>query len=710
MYQGKTISVKRIGEELVELNFDQVGSSVNVLNELTLNELSEAIILLETSKRIKGLLICSAKEDFILGADITEFSDKFSLPEEELKVWVNKTHEVFNRLENLPYPTVALINGMALGGGFELALAADFRIGSRKCKVGLPEINLGICPGWGGTVRLSRMISPKLALQWILTGKPQNAESALNAGALELVVSSEVLRDEAISFLNDVIAADTMYLKKRNIKCCEKSGWNTDSAVVQQLKKEFSKKLDPNYPAASAILELVCAHLELPANEALFLEIDTLISLAKSDAASSLTGLFINDQILKKKTKSYSVKASPVGKAAVLGAGIMGGGVAYQSASTGTPIVMKDIQEEALRLGVKTASALLDGEIKKGRMDNLGKAVIMDDITPSLNYSEFSGVTMVVEAVVENPTIKKSVLAEVEEKVTEDTILASNTSTISIDTLATELSRPELFCGMHFFNPVHLMPLVEVVRGSKTSELAIANTVAFAVTMGKTPIVVNDCPGFLVNRILFPYFNAFNRLLQDGIDFRRIDRVMETFGWPMGPAYLADVVGIDTLVHADKVMQEGFADRMGHDGDVIAEALHEAGFLGQKSGQGFYEYGTDVSGRRYKEPSRFALELCASDSAIEINDQEIIGRMMIPMCLEAVRCLEEGVVETPAEVDMGLILGLGFPRFRGGALRYIDTVGLDVFIANAKSNQEHGALYSVPVSLSDRAKANRTFF
>ena len=274
-------------------------------------------------------------------------------------------------------------------------------------------------------------------------------------------------------------------------------------------------------------------------------------------------------------------------------------------------------------MGLKTASKLLDRKIDKGRMDAAGKAVVMDAITPTLDYNEFGSVDLVVEAVVENPAIKAAVLADVEGSVPETAVLASNTSTISIDTLAESVARPEQFCGMHFFNPVHLMPLVEVIRGSKTSDNTVARTVAYATAMGKTPIVVNDCPGFLVNRILFPYFNAFNRLLIDGVDFQRIDRVMETFGWPMGPAYLADVVGIDTLVHADHVMQEGFPERMGHDAEVIAEALLAADCLGQKNGKGFYEYGVDENGRRFKEPAGQARELIAEREPSSVSTSAI---------------------------------------------------------------------------------------
>lgn len=712
MYNGQAVSLKSIDNGVVELTFDLQGESVNKLNNLTLKELGEAVSLLEDTPDVKGLLISSAKPAFIVGADITEFQSSFSLTPDALKAWINETHKTFRALENLPFPTVTAINGMALGGGFELALSTDFRVLAADARVGLPEVNLGICPGWGGTVRLSRLIGTEAALQWTLIGKPQKPQVALEQGAVDAVAVPDALRQEALLVLQAAISGEKSHAQSR----ARKQQPLVDSVAVRtelaDLQDQYGKKLDPNYPAAGVILATVTQHSTLDFAEALNTELDSLVTLAHSDSAKSLIGLFMNDQLLKKQSKRWCKQAAPVKQSAVLGAGIMGGGVAYQSASTGTPILMKDIRNEALDLGVKTASKLLDREIAKGRLDEAGKTAVMDAITPTLEYKDFWAVDLVVEAVVENPAVKAAVLADVERAVPDDAVLASNTSTISIDSLVESVARPEQFCGMHFFNPVHLMPLVEVIRGRKTSNQTIARTVAYATAMGKTPIVVNDCPGFLVNRILFPYFNAFNRLLIDGVDFQRIDRVMEQFGWPMGPAYLADVVGIDTLVHADHVMQAGFPERMGHDADVIAEALLAADCLGQKNGKGFYEYGVDDSGRRYKEPAGLARQLIADrmTQTLDLSDQEIVDRMMIPMCLEAVRCLEDGIVETATEVDMGLILGLGFPRFRGGALRYIDTLGLEVFAEKSEANQQHGALYQLTDGFKAQQAEKRTFY
>ena len=313
---------------------------------------------------------------------------------------------------------------------------------------------------------------------------------------------------------------------------------------------------------------------------------------------------------------------------------------------------------------------------------------------------------------VENPKIKGAVLAEVERHVPEQTILTSNTSTISITRLAESLQRPENFCGMHFFNPVHRMPLVEVIRGAKSSKQAIATTVAYALAMGKTPIVVNDCPGFLVNRILFPYFGGFSKLLEAGVELARIDKLMERFGWPMGPGYLLDVVGLDTAVHADKVMAEGFPDRMASERKSAIELLVEQGRLGQKTGQGFYNYVPDKKGKPTKQPAPEIQALL--DSVVvakrELSDEQVVAVMMVPLCLETVRCLEDGIVDSAAEADMGLVYGIGFPPFRGGALRYIDTLGLEAFCQLADQFAELGNLYKPTEKLRAMAAANQHFY
>ncbi|MEC8356963.1 MAG: 3-hydroxyacyl-CoA dehydrogenase NAD-binding domain-containing protein, partial [Pseudomonadota bacterium] len=400
-----------------------------------------------------------------------------------------------------------------------------------------------------------------------------------------------------------------------------------------------------------------------------------------------------------------------VKSAAVLGAGIMGGGIAYQSASKGVPILMKDVRQEGIDLGMSEARKLLNKKVSRGSLSTDGMIETLSKITPTLDYSGVDSIDFVIEAVVENPDVKKSVLQELEQLVRADTIIATNTSTISVDDLSGVLTRPENFCGMHFFNPVPVMPLVEVIRGEASSEQTIAATVAYAKRLGKTPIVVNNCPGFLVNRVLFPYFGAFAQLIHDGADFRQIDKAMERFGWPMGPAYLMDVVGIDTGVHAQGVMAAGY-ERMRQSFPSIIEKLFEAGDLGQKTGQGFYRYEADKKGKPRKLPNpdidRHIAEV--QPEARPFTDEQIVNRMMVAMCLETVRCLEDRIVKTAVEADMGLALGIGFPPFRGGALRYIDTIGVGEFVDLADSFQDSGALYQSTAQLRELAKSGGAFY
>jgi 3-hydroxyacyl-CoA dehydrogenase/enoyl-CoA hydratase/3-hydroxybutyryl-CoA epimerase/enoyl-CoA isomerase len=321
-------------------------------------------------------------------------------------------------------------------------------------------------------------------------------------------------------------------------------------------------------------------------------------------------------------------------------------------------------------------------------------------------------VDIVVEAVVENPKVKQAVLSEVEKYVQDDAILASNTSTISISFLADSLQRPQNFCGMHFFNPVHAMPLVEVIRGKKTSDEAVARTVAYANAMGKKAIVVNDCPGFLVNRVLFPYFAGFAQLVKDGADFQQVDAVMEKWGWPMGPAFLCDVVGIDTCVHAAHVLAEGFPDRMAAGYKTALEIMYDNKRLGQKNGIGFYNHEKDKKGKPMKVAKEEVYALLAPHVAAkrDFSEEEIVARMMVPMCIEMARCLDEKIVESAVEADMALIYGLGFPVFRGGVCRWMDAIGMKAFVEMADRYASLGKLNEVTASQRAMAAANQAYF
>jgi len=619
----------------------------------------------------------------------------------------------FNRFEDLPFPTVAAINGDAQGGGFEICLACDFRVASSNARVGLPEVKLGIMPGWGGSVRLPRLIGMDNAVEWMCSGGSKKAAVALKDGAIDAVIKDGNLKEAAISIIEQVGAGKIDATARRAKKTSPVTLSELElTMAVESAKGVVGAKAGPHYPSPLTIISTLAKSATKSRAEALAFETKSFVKLAKTDVAESLVGIFLNDQLLKRTARKQTAKALPVEQTAVLGAGIMGGGVAYQSASNGVPIVMKDIRDEALDAGLEEAGKLLKKQIARGRLKPEGMADVLNAIQPALSYGEFDNVDLVVEAVVENPKIKGAVLAEVEGEVSDDTIITTNTSTISVNLLAKSLKRPENFCGMHFFNPVHLMPLVEVIRAETSSEEAIATTVAYAQAMRKTPIVVNDCPGFLVNRILFAYFGGFSKLIAEGGNYQAIDKALERFGWPMGPAYLLDVVGMDTGKHAAGVMAEGFPDRMASEGNTIIDALFEADRLGQKNGKGFYQYEPDRKGKPQKKLDTDVDAVIASvqSKAVEYSPEDMVDRLMIPMCIESARCLEDNIVSNASEVDMGLVYGVGFPPFRGGALHHVDKMGLAAFCARADEFKALGPLYHPTDKMREMAKAGETFY
>lgn len=713
LYQGNTLSLNWLDDGIAELIFDAPGS-VNKLDTQTVASLGEAIAVLEKQTALKGVLLSSPKPAFIVGADITEFLSLFTAPSEKLAHWLTFANSIFNRLEDLPVPTISAINGYALGGGCECVLATDFRIATPDARIGLPETKLGIMPGFGGSVRLPRLLGADSALEIIAAGKDVDGKSALALGLVDAVVPAEQLRTGAIAMLKMAIDDPAFWQQRRQPKLQPLKLSLIEAAMSFTIAKSVVQQTaGKHYPAPMMAVKTIEAAAGLGRDEALKLETNAFVPLAQSKEARALVGIFLNDQYVKGKAKKLAQGQTLPQQAAVLGAGIMGGGIAYQSASKGVPVIMKDISEKSLKLGMSEAGKLLNKQLERGKIDALQLTSIISTIQPTLSFSGFERADIVVEAVVENPQVKAKVLAETEALVGEETIIATNTSTIPVSQLAQALKRPENFCGMHFFNPVHRMPLVEVIRGEKTSDATLAKVVAWASKMGKTPIVVNDCPGFFVNRVLFPYFAGFSLLLRDGADFRQIDKVMEKqFGWPMGPATLLDVVGIDTAHHAQSVMADGFPTRMKKDYRDAIDVLFEAQRFGQKNQRGFYAWETDKKGKSKKvaDAETDALLHSVSTPKRVFTDEEIIVRMMIPMINEVVRCLEEQVIASPAEADMALVYGLGFPPFHGGAFRYLDTVGNAAFISLAQQYAELGPLYALPQLLTAKAQRNESWY
>lgn len=677
MYSGSALKLKQLDNNIIELCFDREDGSQNSLNQALFTDLQEA---LKTLKGVSfdGILMTSAKSMFIVGADIFEFSDAFARSEQGIIDYFSGGSQAMCELENLPVPIVVAINGMALGGGLEFALLGDARVIGSDAAVGLPEVNLGLFPGLGGTCRLPRLTGLTEAMNWIVDGKPRKADKAQEVGVADKVVDPAQLRKGALAILQELMASGEW----KTLREKRRGPIPVDTAAVKSVQGAL-EPMAKHFPAAFTAVNLMEKSAATDLYTALDMEAKAFPKIAKSQTATAMVGNFVNDQFIKKKNKSYAKQGIDINQAAVLGAGIMGGGIAYTSAVRGTPVIMKDIADAALDLGIGEAKKLLNKQVSTGRMDQAKADAVLGAITPVLEYTGFDKVDVVIEAVVENLKIKKSVLKEVESLSPERTILASNTSSLLITEMATALDRPEQFVGMHFFNPVHAMPLVEVISGEKTSEQAANTIAAYAVAMGKTPILVKDCPGFLVNRILTTYMTGALQLIAEGADFMHVDRVMEDFGWPMGPFFLNDVIGIDTGSHVFDIISAGYPSRIQLPENNAVKAMLDNKRFGQKNGIGFYSYIPNEKGRPVKTASEDSYDLIRATQASGQKDfsaQEIVDRCMLPMLVEAAICLEEGVAASPAEIDTALLLGLNFPRQVGGALRYADWIGLDTVI------------------------------
>ncbi|MFW1678145.1 fatty acid oxidation complex subunit alpha FadB [Pontibacter sp. JAM-7] len=712
LYQGQVLQLSEQPAGLYRLCIDDQTQALNKLSQRALAELEAVLDLLESSKTLSGLLIISGKPAFIVGADIAEFSQVFALPAERVSELLVQMNQLFNRLEDLPCPTVSAISGLALGGGFELALATDFRVMAANARVGLPEVKLGLYPAWGGTVRLPRLIGIDNANDWICGGEEKTAAEALAQGAADAIVAADRLEEAGVDLLQRCAAGELNSQPRRQRKQQSIALPAAEQLMAfESAKALVKKKAGRHYPAPLAALMTMQQHALMPRDAAQQVEQQGFIPLAQGEVSAALISLFVKEHLLRKLTGRYIISESSTTQAAVLGAGIMGGGIACQAALKGVSVLLRDISVKALNTGLATADSRLRRRVERGRMSPVAMIDTLHRITPTQGFAGFRQLDVVVEAVTEKLAIKQQVLADVEPRLGDQTILTTNTSTLSIGLLAKSLQRPDRFCGLHFFNPVHRMPLVEVIRGPQTSDHCVSQAVQFALAIGKTPVVVNDCPGFLVNRILMAYLLGFEQLLRQGVSPYHIDKVMHAYGWPMGPAALLDAVGLDTASHAGHIMAAGYPERMAFSDSVI-DRLYQQERLGEKNGVGFYRHGVDKKGHRQvaPDPDLTALLPTSDGQAISISDDQIVSCLMLPLLLETVRCLEERVVTSPVEADMAVVMGLGYPPFRGGPLHTIDTLGAKKICDQAAALSTWGELYRPPPGLQQMAAEGRCFF
>ena len=715
MFQGQSIRVVPLAEAGVfELLFDRQGESINKLDDRTVNELRQATQALAAQPGLKGVLVSSTKDVFIVGADITEFGAKFSQSAAQITAGVAHSNEVFVAFEDLPVPTVVAINGFALGGGLEMAVSGSLRVMSTTAQVGVPEVKLGLFPGFGGTVRLSRLAGVAAAMDWVASGKPQKAPAALAAGVVDDTAPPEQLRERALDWLRRAMQGEVDWRARQQRKREPVPMAASDVQAVSAAQLDSMARTGaPHQPAARMAVEMMAQAALCDRAGALALEAQAFGEVARTQAAVAMVQTFLNDQAVKKIAKRHAKAGRPVQHAAVLGAGIMGGGIAYTSALKGVPVRMKDIQQSGLDQGMNEAGKLLQRQVKAGRMDAAKADQVLASITPQLGLEGFDQVDCVVEAIVENLAVKKTVLADLEGRIPANTLIASNTSSLRIDDMAAALKHPGRFVGMHFFNPVHVMPLVEVVQGSQTQPEALSTAVGYAAAMGKVPIVVKDCPGFLVNRILTAYMRGFLELVRDGADFVKVDQVMEAFGWPMGPAYLEDVVGMDTGSHVSDVISAGYPERMPRLEHDALRLMASQGRWGQKNGIGFYRYEADPNGKPRRSPAPDSHALLASIQPQGVKDfsaQDIQDRMMLPLIVEAAHALEDGVVGSAAELDMAMLLGIGFPAYAGGPLKYADWLGLPEVVARCERWQHLGAAYAPTARMREMAATGQRYY
>ena len=644
------------------LEIDKAESSTNVLSKDVLEELDDALTEISASSP-KGLVITSGKNNgFIAGADINEFTQQAD--EASATELIQRGQRIFDKLEALSFPTVALINGFCLGGGYELALACRYRVADNdpKTKIGLPEVKLGIHPGFGGTVRLPPLVGAPAAMDMMLSGRMLSTRAARKIGAIDWAVPTRQLRDAAVAIL------------KKSPAPTKAKGWKglTNNILIRPmlakyLKKQVAKKANPDhYPAPYAMIDLwnqYCGNPKLMMKE----EAASVARLVMGDTAQSLIRVFFLQERVKGlgKLKGYEPK-----RVHVIGAGVMGGDIAAWCALRGMQVTLQDRNHETLAKVLKRAHKLYKKKLK----DPLLVKAAMDRLMPDIQGTGIDQADVIIEAIFENVEAKQNLFRELEPRMRSDALLCTNTSSIPLQELSKALQEPSRLVGLHFFNPVAMMLLVEIVRSDETDEKVIQKASAFTRKIDRLPVPVKSTPGFLVNRVLMPYLMEAVVLESEGVPAQVIDKAALNFGMPMGPIRLADTVGLDICLSVAEILSK-------HLGGEVPQRLRdlvEAGNLGVKSGKGFYQYDNG-------KPIKLA-EDTNYQAAADITD-----RLMFRLFNECVACLNEKVVEDEDLLDTGVIFGTGFAPFRGGPMHYMHKAGIDTMDATIRQlNDRYG--------------------
>ncbi|MBY0551906.1 MAG: enoyl-CoA hydratase/isomerase family protein [Candidatus Obscuribacterales bacterium] len=700
-----SMRMEKLASGIAVITFDLPGSKLNTLGFNSMTDLNELLEAVKSDSTVKGLVLLSGKKDsFIAGADVSEIKSIQGRSIEEAYNASQLGKEIFAKIANLPFNTVAAINGICLGGGTELTLACKYRVASENAKIGLPEIKLGFVPGWGGCVRLPRLIGLMKALDLIMTGRVLDAKKAWKLGVVSEVVSGANLRERAIE-IAEKGGARTYGVDPKAVVMSlllEKNAIGR-SVVRDQAYKAMMRQTKGKYPAAKEALKLLFKSIELPESEAAKRESQVFARLAMSDVSRNLVGIFFAQQDSKKLPVEIADDQA-VRKVGVLGAGVMGAGIAQAAVRAGLQVVLKDVNEEFLARGKENIKKLFASLVEKRKMTAQEVESLINSMTFTTEYGPLSDCDLVIEAVLEDIEVKKKVLAELEKVNPGNFIFGSNTSSLSIEKMAKAARNPANVVGVHFFNPVHKMPLVEIVRGNSTSPETIARATAFALKLDKTTVLTADSPGFVVNRILAPYLREAAILVEEGYAPEEIDRALKNFGMPMGPLSLLDEVGLDIAGKVVHVMRDALGERFAE--PRLMRSIEELKLIGKKAGAGIYLY---EDGKPAGLNPQFAAILPEHKKRAERNYLQ--DRLVLLMANEAVRCIEEKVVEGPSQLDLALIFGIGFPPFEGGILKYIDTAGAKVVCDKlGLLAQVHGFRYEPCALLKKKALLREPFY
>ncbi|HAS8563727.1 TPA: fatty acid oxidation complex subunit alpha FadJ [Vibrio vulnificus] len=703
MSEQKAFNLKIDEQNIAWLGIDVPNEKMNTLQAAFADEMKAIFAQLKDCSGLKGLIVHSLKPDnFVAGADVRMLEACKTAPEAE--ALARQGQELFQQLSDLPYPVVAAIHGPCLGGGLELALACDFRVCSDDAatRLGLPEVQLGLLPGSGGTQRLPRLIGLLPSLDLILTGKQLRANKAKKLGVVDACVPQTILLDVAKQFVEKGKKRAKQKVTTKE-KLLSGSGLGR-KFVFEQAAKKTHEKTRGNYPATVAILQVIQHGLEKGMKQGLELEAKRFGELVMSNESKALRSIFFATTEMKKETGSEA-KPSKVGMVGVLGGGLMGAGISHVSvAKAKVPVRIKDVSDDGVLNALKYNYKLFDKQRKRRILSKAQLQSKMLQLSGGTDFTSFNRTDVVIEAVFEDLSLKQQMVADIEANAKSETIFATNTSSLPIHKIAEKAQRPENIVGLHYFSPVEKMPLVEVIPHESTSEETIATVVALAKKQGKTPIVVKDQAGFYVNRILAPYMNESAHILLANEPIDKIDTALLDFGFPVGPITLLDEVGVDIGAKIMPILVAELGARF--KGPDVFDVLLNDGRKGRKSGKGFYTY----KGKK-KEVDKSVYKLLKLTPESKLSDNDIALRCVLPMLNEAVRCLDDGIIRSPRDGDIGAIFGIGFPPFLGGPFRYMDQFGLKELVE--KMNQfaeKYGDRFAPCDGLLTRAGEGRRFY